>query len=338
MSSDQNMIEIDSKQVDISDLKVTELKTELKKRGLSTTGVKQELFEKLKNYLIQQNGQAAVETENEAQLKSPIKSPRKRAGLRNGNHNDSVNETLNESVKEEEEKVKAESVADITQSLPPPQQPEIEEPEPSVVEEENTKTIEQVPEVEIKSQENEKTEEPVVEKEAETEEKEPEVVVEEPEMAVEETEEKVEEKSREPSRERSESLIKEVPLSGDRNRFSRSKSPKARWCQEDEIKAEEKEAEAVVAKKEEKGESEKEEMSETSDESKPATETIAPGKTQRKRKWLSEDTLSAKKSSMTISSDTLKSYLPTNPLDNLDKEPIKEEPEQEEEEEKKGRS
>lgn len=29
--------------------------------------------------------------------------------------------------------------------------------------------------------------------------------------------------------ERSESAVKEVPMSGDRNRFSRSKSPKARW-------------------------------------------------------------------------------------------------------------
>lgn len=51
MSSDQYVIEIDSRQVDIADLKVTELKTELKKRGLSTAGVKQELYEKLKNVI-----------------------------------------------------------------------------------------------------------------------------------------------------------------------------------------------------------------------------------------------------------------------------------------------
>jgi hypothetical protein len=36
------------KMTDISELKVTELKAELKKRGVSTTGTKRELYEKLK--------------------------------------------------------------------------------------------------------------------------------------------------------------------------------------------------------------------------------------------------------------------------------------------------
>lgn len=52
----------------------------------------------------------------------------------------------------------------------------------------------------------------------------------EAESAVED-EEKVDDvnSSRGASTERSESAIKEIPMSGDRNRFSRSKSPKARW-------------------------------------------------------------------------------------------------------------
>lgn len=42
-------IPINGKMTDISELKVTELKTELKKRGVSTTGSKRDLYEKLKN-------------------------------------------------------------------------------------------------------------------------------------------------------------------------------------------------------------------------------------------------------------------------------------------------
>ena len=40
---------INGKMTDISELKVTELKAELKKRGVSTTGSKKDLYEKLKN-------------------------------------------------------------------------------------------------------------------------------------------------------------------------------------------------------------------------------------------------------------------------------------------------
>lgn len=94
----------------------------------------------------------------------------------------------------------------------------------------------------------------------------------------------------ETSSERSESLIKEIPLSGERNRFSRSKSPKPRWH-----------TNAVENK----------EHSEISDE--------INVKSMKKRKWLGEDLLVNKKSTLTISSETLKSYLPKNPLDNLDK-------------------
>ena len=42
-------IYINDKLTDITDLKVAELKTELKKRGVSTTGNKQELCDKLRN-------------------------------------------------------------------------------------------------------------------------------------------------------------------------------------------------------------------------------------------------------------------------------------------------
>ena len=49
MSGDSLKIVVNDKLVDIAELKVTELKAELKKRGVSTSGNKQELFEKLKN-------------------------------------------------------------------------------------------------------------------------------------------------------------------------------------------------------------------------------------------------------------------------------------------------
>jgi hypothetical protein len=48
MSNEALKIVVNDKLTDISELKVTELKQELKKRGVSTTGNKQELFEKLK--------------------------------------------------------------------------------------------------------------------------------------------------------------------------------------------------------------------------------------------------------------------------------------------------
>lgn len=49
MSGDAFKIVINDKLVDVADLKVAELKTELKKRGVSSTGNKQELVDKLKN-------------------------------------------------------------------------------------------------------------------------------------------------------------------------------------------------------------------------------------------------------------------------------------------------
>ena len=50
MSSAESIrILVNDKLTDISELKVAELKVELKKRGISTSGNKQELFEKLKN-------------------------------------------------------------------------------------------------------------------------------------------------------------------------------------------------------------------------------------------------------------------------------------------------
>lgn len=49
MSGDSYKIMFNDKLTDIAELKVMELKAELKKRGVSTTGNKQELYEKLKN-------------------------------------------------------------------------------------------------------------------------------------------------------------------------------------------------------------------------------------------------------------------------------------------------
>jgi hypothetical protein len=47
--SDQFRIIVNDRLVDIGDLKVAELKVELKKRGISVSGNKQELVDKLKN-------------------------------------------------------------------------------------------------------------------------------------------------------------------------------------------------------------------------------------------------------------------------------------------------
>ena len=47
--SEQIRIVVNDKLVDIAELKVAELKVELKKRGISCTGNKQELYEKLRN-------------------------------------------------------------------------------------------------------------------------------------------------------------------------------------------------------------------------------------------------------------------------------------------------
>jgi hypothetical protein len=45
-------VNVNDRLTDISELKVAELKVELKKRGISTTGNKQELFDKLRNVFI----------------------------------------------------------------------------------------------------------------------------------------------------------------------------------------------------------------------------------------------------------------------------------------------
>ena len=101
-------------------------------------------------------------------------------------------------------------------------------------------------------------------------------------------------------------------MSGDRNRFSRSKSPKARWQDEPQAKDSDTSKDAT-SEKENKGEEEvrKEEDSLVNGGSE------VP-KVQRKRKWLGTDqaanaTLLNSKKQLTISSDTLKSYLPAAP-------------------------
>ena len=126
--------------------------------------------------------------------------------------------------------------------------------------------------------------------------------------------------------ERSESCIKEVPMSGERNRFSRSKSPKARWHQDgveepettttasatndvassasSTSTADNTPPEATASKNEEKSQT----------EANSTTATATTTTSQRKRKWLTND--ASKKTStsvmVTISSDALKSYLPTS--------------------------
>jgi len=122
--------------------------------------------------------------------------------------------------------------------------------------------------------------------------------------------------------ERSESAIKEVPMSGDRHRFSRSKSPKARWhnengdlaeADEEQPKQEDvpKASELNVADKDDKLKQEESSANESTTAS-AATDDLP--KVQRKRKWLTNDQAAASilshKKQLTISSDTLKSYLP----------------------------
>lgn len=128
--------------------------------------------------------------------------------------------------------------------------------------------------------------------------------------------------------ERSESCIKEVPMSGERNRFSRSKSPKARWHQDGVEEPETTTAAAATndvassasststadnTPPEATASKNEEEKSQT--EANSTTTTTATATTsQRKRKWLTND--ASKKTStsvmVTISSDALKSYLPTS--------------------------
>ena len=130
---------------------------------------------------------------------------------------------------------------------------------------------------------------------------------------------------------KSESVIKEVPMSGDRNRFSRSRSPKSRWhhasptpdpelqvkviteesttttttqtvvkdddADEEEVKTELKPVESTTTKVED-------------------STTIADDmpKVQRKRRWFTPSTDPLKtissNNSVAISSDSLKTYLP----------------------------
>ncbi len=121
------------------------------------------------------------------------------------------------------------------------------------------------------------------------------------------------------STERSESAVKEVPMSGDRHRFSRSKSPKARWQGEfgDSTETGEaaKEADLSLAESDDRQKTE-ESSKDSATESTNVTTDELP-KVQRKRKWLTNDQTAANilshKKQLTISSDTLKSYLPTTP-------------------------
>lgn len=122
--------------------------------------------------------------------------------------------------------------------------------------------------------------------------------------------------SRGNSTERSESCIKEVPMSGDRNRFSRSRSPKPRWQGSDQVLAAENgEAKEII-----------ESVEITTTKVAPVEEVLLETATTpavpkaRKRKWLSTEASSTKKASLTISTDTLKNYLPNVPAPSPNKE------------------
>ncbi len=156
-------------------------------------------------------------------------------------------------------------------------------------------------------------------------------------------------RSRSASRERSESAVKELPLSGDRHRLSRSKSPKSRWhkTNKDSVTSASSSCTNIIDDSESKTSLSSSAVNlvsnnqeEAKSDEKPQQENVAATassdlntslntsqtaendvpKVQRKRKWLSNDAaaanLLASKKSLTISTDTLKSYLPTNPLEN----------------------
>jgi hypothetical protein len=117
-------------------------------------------------------------------------------------------------------------------------------------------------------------------------------------------------------------------MSGDRNRFSRSRSPKPRWHEESSSSAPE--APTATNQIDSNAGSSTEEVSANADVNRKenvlaSTETtLAAGtgddtqpKIQRKRKWLSSETTAANllssKKVLTISTDTLKNYLPNVP-------------------------
>lgn len=124
-------------------------------------------------------------------------------------------------------------------------------------------------------------------------------------------------------------------MSGDRNRFSRSRSPKPRWHEESSSSA--LEAPTATNQIDSNAGSSTEEVSANADanikentlasaETTPAAATgdDTQPKIQRKRKWLSSETTAANllssKKVLTISTDTLKNYLPNVPAPSPTKE------------------
>ena len=142
--------------------------------------------------------------------------------------------------------------------------------------------------------------------------------------------------SRRDSPERSESGIKEIPMSGDRNRFSRSKSPKPRWqCDSETTQSKtevNREGDPIELNDEHSSDSEKKsnEFSEVllSHETNTKEGLINRNneipKIHRKRKWLTDDAANilTHKKQLTISSETLKSYIPTISLKDDNSEPL----------------
>lgn len=303
--SDALKVKINSKMVDIADLKVTELKSELKKRGVSTSGNKQELYEKLKNvnfnklflrvfkifffkYLTEQNGEAKTDLENEEEQvkviqKSPQKSPRKRPSLRNG----SASEPKEEESKHEEP-IETDAVQE-TAEIPAESSNQTGD---SI---ESNKAVNQSSEEEINKDIVPPSPEKVHQLKEDTN------GAEQEELSVDKSEE-----------------TKEVSMIEEKNdQQVEEESPSE--LMEDKIDEKEKKIED-------------EQPTEPIEEKKADEKPNETNGSQRKRKWLSNEASSflSSKKPLTISSDTLKSYLQTNPLDNLDKSPIEDLPKEEE--------
>lgn len=317
MSGTSIRITINDKPTDITELKVTELKVELKKRGLSCTGAKKELYEKLKAYLLKSG---EYESGSEAAVSSPQKDTPH--SLSETTADISIDASINDPpapieppapVPEASVSNGIECVAEHEQKPSPdlitaPQVPQngqevkIDENETLKGRKEEIKA-EAVKKEEYKVQEAVKEEQKIVEAV-----KEEEKIVEVAKQDHKTVDEDEEAKGREASpvssaSTKSESVCKEVPMSGERNRFSRSRSPKARWHGS---VAKEHEHESHAIPVEVVGE---------------ANEPVVEGaahvldaavipKTQRKRKWMTGDPMKNMTGSVTISSETLKTILP----------------------------
>jgi hypothetical protein len=392
-------IQINDKTTDISELKVAELKTELKKRGLPITGNKSELHDKLRKFLI-----AQPEVDNNQEINdSP--SPSKKMSIQQQQESPQSKLKLQQqheqqqlaALAHQEAALEAQRLLDEQQKQEKEQQEKQEQLRKQIenqrlIDEQLAKTaaatasamqaesikeriarasteerqacskgasipsdqvgVSDVPAKDTEISESDEKEEPMVVSSSVTS-----------DLPVEDDNKKATSKedslpadqpravsavpadlatagdSRGNSTERSESCIKEVPMSGDRNRFSRSRSPKPRWQMADDdwsskvevsVSAENGQEPVKEIAAKETIESDMGENVVVSAAAAAVTasleETAAPNELAnaapkaRKRKWLSTEASSTKKASMTISTDTLKNYLPNVPAPSPTKE------------------